>query len=1432
MTAYSHNSYAAREKIRGDRTQRVTIKHDHPLNNQHRAPYGSGAQAARALLVHAQRELSNPETGPAYFNRLRGIFDGATISGRQVQERLQQRQLRAATALQMGDVELTDEQIPLSFEMAQAQAAIAQKLLPEVQASGRATSAVIDDVDVITRNAMRAAATSRIGAEYDGADPETAPLRDPNQWQNALLDRLAAVPDIDHSDDADLVARFGGIVQRLEATLPLAVARDEPLYEIGDDFYNPRDLAATRDAISEAQGAFFAADDVANDTLDDQARRAIYEQMSMSEREFAATMVALTPSQRIEAGMAIINSTPPIIELPEAKLAEGRFDVIMNSEEESVVMDNLIRWAGERRQFPGTEESAKQLEDMKSLAMPSGELGVGTLALVVDANPAAISHATALVSRLEEREPGARLIVLGEESAVATVMEARRASLEAAGKTHDVRDGSDATRELGGWTLPGSADRALGTSARDADLLVAAADDVFVYGRASSLESSTVSQAEQRLREAKQLVRTTQGELETVLKDAKAKGSPALAERIEAFEKGRAPIHTLAKDLRASGVKGTDMKLAEEIVRRSLSVSNASKRENDAQRTINTLENQNKQTAFLRAPKAEIAQARVIDAASRQGKLRNVYHPTQDLSRSVIKTAAGALVEQRPTTALRAAETLLDGEDKRVRDLRDALGAGLGTRYNGRRSITATFVVGSNVFDERLDVKTGKYRTGRDGKVAEPNAGLKAVADRLTTLAKNGVVLVEGNDRNPLVRQVLETERKVLHATAWRVENVARTEIDGQTRTMRDRTTELDLGIAPIKARGEEKQSGVRARQFSGQDLKGAIVVVHGGGSMTRATYDAVQAEALRRGHAGHGLNQKEVSSIFADLRAQGRNLDEPKFADVKHARAITQEKIVDVADQGIVASEMVSDYNAANYMRLAMDSDKLIAVYNRAGESVPMDQVAEHASKYAKSIADNTLDALSNTLGIPTASPEGQLILAQHKGVTIEQAAALGQSFNRLRDVMEAAEAGEASEALPRSLHHQLGLANSWKNAVARAEDIKNRTLANGMSGLVPTDPQYPDTVKDSGRTPIIYTMKDVDLTQPTVALLVGGKSKIRDADLEATRLIAAQANEKGYAVSLHLTGDASAKVATDLAKMPDEVRPRILLVGNGHPTVHASNAEYEAIVAVASVDRGGYATTVPPLPHADATPEQLKDDTFAYQKEASAGVALLASQATAAVLVKSTGSDASLVTMRSVIQLDKPVGVVGPVPSEDPKVEDLRFRTPDYSANRRMLAGAGAVEVMMDARYQAFEPSFISDMSGDMENRYVLFEGSTAGKQNLRDNNRDDQPLNNAIASGQSIVTTIDWSKAATSVQDGRGFGDFIEAVEEGRVESIKTTEQDRIARSLANDARFLDVNSRSAVNAEVREIFQEIDSRADIDNQMEMQDRFMRARAEAGR
>src|SRR5690606_18433732 len=118
MTAYSFKSYATRERAAGDRTPLLTIQHGHPLNNDHRAPFASGSTAARALLVHAQRELSDPVRGPEYFNRLRQMFESATINGQRVKERLRQRQARAATALANSDVELNAEQLQIMADIA------------------------------------------------------------------------------------------------------------------------------------------------------------------------------------------------------------------------------------------------------------------------------------------------------------------------------------------------------------------------------------------------------------------------------------------------------------------------------------------------------------------------------------------------------------------------------------------------------------------------------------------------------------------------------------------------------------------------------------------------------------------------------------------------------------------------------------------------------------------------------------------------------------------------------------------------------------------------------------------------------------------------------------------------------------------------------------------------------------------------------------------------------------------------------------------------------------------------------------------------------------------------------------------------------------------------------------------------------------------
>src|SRR3546814_15591749 len=127
----------------------------------------------------------------------------------------------------------------------------------------------------------------------------------------------------------------------------------------------------------------------------------------MDAREFAATKIALTPGQRIEVGMQIVNSTPPLIRLPEAELSQGRYDVRMATEEEARAMDALIRYAGETRNFPGVEAARDASEEMKEITMADGQKGRFTIGLSVAKNEDAISHASTLSAR-DASEPERR----------------------------------------------------------------------------------------------------------------------------------------------------------------------------------------------------------------------------------------------------------------------------------------------------------------------------------------------------------------------------------------------------------------------------------------------------------------------------------------------------------------------------------------------------------------------------------------------------------------------------------------------------------------------------------------------------------------------------------------------------------------------------------------------------------------------------------------------------------------------------------------------------------------------------------------------------------------------------------------------------------------------------------------------------------------
>src|SRR3546814_3386598 len=117
------------------------------------------------------------------------------------------------------------------------------------------------------------------------------------------------------------------------------------------------------------------------------------------------------------------------------------------------------------------------------------------------------------------------------------------------------------------------------------------------------------------------------------------------------------------------------------------------------------------------------------------------------------------------------------------------------------------------------------------------------------------------------------------------------------------------------------------------------------------------------------------------------------------------------------------------------------------------------------------------------------------------------------------------------------------------RVELIEKSADKNGMDAITATSDAYPKNLLDAGRTDALYTMGDVDLNVPTLGLIIGGNSKPTAADQNDALAIASEAAETGYAVALHLSGDTSALIAKTIAEMPQEQRPRILLVVDGHP-------------------------------------------------------------------------------------------------------------------------------------------------------------------------------------------------------------------------------------------------------------------------------------------
>ncbi len=1398
MTAYSYKSFATREQVAGQQIPLITVPHGHALNNEHRAPFSSGTTAARALMVHAQRELSDPVRGPDYFNRLRTMYDSASINSQSVKRRLRMRQQRAAAALANSDVELSAEQLQTVADIAMVQAEIGQALLPEVLASGQPAEKVIEEIDDITRQALRSATLLRteqqIGKEVD-----------PNAWTRELSDRLANAPQADNSETAaearaELVTRFSGLVYQLEEQLPVAIDRDEPLYDI-DDAMDPEAVATTVNSLSEAMGEAFNPDDLEqNEELTYQARQSIWQSMSMDERTFAATKIALTPAQRVEVGMSIANSTPPAIRLPEQELGTGRFDVRMSTEEEARAMESLLRFAGEERTYPGPEKAAQHIESLKELSMPAGQQGRMTIGFAVANNPAAVEHAKGLIERLSQRDD-ARIILHAENPQVAEELQAaRKAALEANGHSFKpFKDGADATRELGGWTLPDNGeDRILGKDKRDAEVFVANTDKVWAYNNAVDLEITSQSEAMTNIVNAQRAANARENDVKTAREAMLASRDPALVQKaVELAEAGQSD-----KQARAAANDSADKQLVKELTDLEGKSRKAYAALEAAKQHMEKIERQAAQDAYRQSAPGDVARATIVDLAQQQGKLSKVYVPGNPAKGAVIETSKGALAEQREYVAQRYAQRLRNGTASERGNLRRL--------FHAERGVNATLVDGSNYY--------------RESKGAQK--GFEALRGRIAGLSKSGVILTSHNPKNEISAEIVnKSGRPALMATAWRVsEHSTPTDLNGRQVTLSERKTELDLGFAAV---GGKDSNASKAREWSHKELKGAVITVTGGGSMTRETYDAIQDLAVKKGTKGHSLNADEVGKLYEELLHDGKgHLEAPKFANTQLSRAIAQEALVDYSSQAILATDMGKDYHSANLIRQAIDADKLAAVIDKDGKPVPIEAAREHSMQFAQSIADNTRKDLD--LNVSTASEFGQLVLTGLPGVNSERAERMGETYNTLNDVMMAAEAGEASASLPKTLHHDLSRPANWASAEARAHEIENAADKANMDAIAVTNPMYPKTLKDAGSREMLYTMGDVDLNVPTVAMIVGEKTKTHDADVEAALAVASEAKQKNWAVSLHLSGETSASMAKAIAEMPEAERPRILLVGDGHMGAAKDAKVREAITAVGHAG-GGYVTRTAPTEKADAG----MDGEVSYKTDRRAAIELQGRQASAAVVMKSNGNDMEMLALRTALQTGKPIAAVGPSNREDPTMDDLRFRGAGYSANQRLLQGGDRVSVMLETRNTAFQPNFIPDMTEQTKDNYIPFEGSTAGMQNApNDPKRENDIDHSAVESGQRMSASISWREPAEYMPAGKGLAEFLDNVEAGNARDIASKEADIVAQARANDAKFLDVSSRMNTRADVAAVFGEISDRSQDAIDADTQQHFLQQRAGMGR
>lgn len=1225
MPAYSHTSYATREQKAGERTHVIKINHGHPLSNEGRPPYARGPLAARMLLTDLERRLVDPDKGPAVFNSAYQLYKRASEAGQRMNRQSNTRQQNAAAALAAGDVDLNSDQLQLMVDIQIGYQKIGDILLREVTSPEQAETqripdgvvGIFDKIDHISRGAIRASIEQR-----DGNDNALI------TFQQQLIDRLNAVEEGNHT--ADVVELVHNIA-RLEASVKHYVQRDEIAYEI-DDMLDPVEVAAARDRIApfldaalnpveaaaltneiasspafrnmtrkDARAAVRQTLEAANNpNLSEEEREAERTHaanmvalwaLDTNDAEFDANYVILTDRQRAELAIQMINSTPSLVRIPEVENGvRPFFDIVMGSIEEARVVETLIHWAGESRHYPGPEAVRDYMDSIKEISMPSGTVAERhTIGLAVNSSASSVQHAMAMISA---STPDVRLLIhLDNPDANSPIarqlLDARIARLAEFGQEPNFLDSSNATRQFGGWSLPddGQSDYLLGATPRDAQIFVANADIVTAYVTPNDLNHASLREQINALEDAKAALIEEDKALAIVqarLLDsrnpelvAQAEALRALLENARSGQDSQPLSPAELDDLRSryneadfAADASSDPKLVALLERSMKARSTAYYKHEKAKEALKISEEKSVQDAFRTSAPGDLARAQIVDLAQQHGKLFQVYSDAPKDAESRILTAEGpGLIKIRNYVAQRDAQRLRSGDRLERANLRRL--------FHSQAGVDANVIVGSNFFSAQKGAAEGLAEMKARVEALPPTSIVMVYEDPDLKFPNQVVDMISGLDR---------TRDNVLHAVAWRISSEQRADIEGRKITLREKTTELDLGttskLVPSEIQGEKPKSVGSTRRWSYSDLKGLTVVVHGGGSMDRATWNALQEFAKEQGRSAHAMSTAAVREAVLKIQETKPWIKMPDIANPALARAIAQEALIDYGTQVIVASDMGRDYNSATFIRLAAEADKLAAVIGKDGQPIDIAAAYDNALPYAKNIADNTRDTIKPLMEFETGSLLGQSTLTSISGITPSMAKAMSEDprFATLQAIQHRAQEGIVTPFFPKSLHHSLSLQTTWKNALDKAGEVRTSVERLGLQSLTPADEHYPAKILETGRARPIYAMGNGDLNKPTLALIVGGEKKPNTADLDAIRTIAAEAREKDWAVSLHMHGTASIETAKALAAMPEETRPDILLIGDGYPIAYRHPGIIEAVAEVGKAG-GGYVTPVAPI-------------------------------------------------------------------------------------------------------------------------------------------------------------------------------------------------------------------------------------------------------------